>query len=135
MIRKAKLEDLEEIKIIADKNRNKLGFTPRGMLIKYIKRGEVYVAELNKKVLGFICFHHCKDGWTTIYKICVIEEHRRKGFGKALLKAVEKEAQKIRLKCPAEIEANNFYAALGYICTGVEKGRKRYIAIWKKVIK
>ncbi|DAD54728.1 TPA: acetyltransferase [Thermocrinis Great Boiling Spring virus] len=135
MIRKAKLEDLEEIKAIADKNRNELGFSPRGMFVEHIKRNEVYVAEYSGKVVGFVCFHHCRDGWTTIYKICVDKEYRRKGFGKALLKAVENEAQKIRLKCPAEIEANNFYATQGYICTGVEKGKKRHIAIWKKVIK
>jgi len=138
-VRKADPKDLEAIKQIADNNRHALGFIPKAILEEQLRRGELFVAEEQGLIIGFVSFHHRRDGWTTIRELCVAEKERNKGVGRALIEEVERNARQacqigIRLKCPVDLPANGFYAQLGFTRVAVEDGKRRYLAVWEKLL-
>ncbi len=139
IIRKATLKDLEAVKRIADVNRASIGFVLRAALIRNIERGWLLVAEEDEMVVGFANYRHRRDDQTTLYEICVAEEHRGNGVGRALLDRLITECQQmgkryLRLKCPADNEANAFYSKLGFEQVGRERGKRRELIIWEKII-
>lgn len=136
-IRKATLNDLDNIKALADANRYELGFVLRPALIRSINRNEVFVAEENKSIVGFVEYHHRKDEQTTIYHILVCDAYRKKDIGRALINAVRDEAKILKkkyilLKCPIEIPANQFYEHLGFKMLKIENGKIRKLVVWVK---
>lgn len=135
-IRKAILKDLDAIKSLADAHRQELGFVRRPALIRSIDRQEVAVACNHQKVVGFIEYHHRRDDQTTLYNIVVDSKHRCRGIGRALMnflrtKARNERKQVIRLKCPANLEANRFYEKLGYWLVEKESGKRRELMVWE----
>jgi len=137
VIRKATLQDLEAIKQIADANKKAIGFVLRPALAQNIGRGWVLVAEKDGLVIGFANYRHRRDEQTTLYEICVAEEHRGNGVGKALLEALIEEGhclgkERLRLKCPVGNEANAFYANLGFEQAGRERGKNKELILWEK---
>jgi len=131
------LKDISTVKQIVDKNRGAFGFVLRASLDQKLCRGEIIAAKNHDAVIGFITFHHRRDGWTTIHELCVEEMHRGLGLGRALVEAVQEKAhhagQKgIRLKCPLDLPANGFYTRLGFTRIAIENGKRRSLAIWEK---
>jgi ribosomal protein S18 acetylase RimI-like enzyme len=139
-IRKATMNDLDDIKKIADENKNIIGYVPRPALIESIEKQWVFVATHANKIIGFAKFRHRLDLQTTLYEICVDEPYRGKGVGRSLIHALEKEAkilgkEKIILKAPVDIPANKFYQHMDFICSETIPGKKQVIKnIWQKVI-
>ena len=136
-VRWAQEKDIEVIKALADANRSALGFVVRASLEEQLHRGEILVAEHQGMLIGFVSFHHRRDGWTTIRELCVAESYRKRGMGRALVKEVEKSAchanqNGIRLKCPLDLPANGFYARLGFTRVAIENGKRRPLAVWEK---
>jgi len=136
-VREAHPKDVEAIKQLADAHRDALGFTPRAILEEQQRRGELFVAEHQGVLIGFVSFHHRRDGWTTIRELCVAEGYRNQGVGRALVREVEQSARHarqtgIRLKCPLDLPANGFYARLGFTRVAVEDGKRRPLAVWEK---
>jgi N-acetylglutamate synthase-like GNAT family acetyltransferase len=139
-IRKATRSDLDEIKVLADKHKDELGFVLRAALARSIDRGEVLVAENASGVVGFAEYHHRRDGQTTLYHMAVRPNVRRLNTGRELIKALVKDAREhcksfIQLKCPAELGANGFYERLGFSRTALEPGRKRQLIVWRLVLR
>lgn len=135
-IRKGKLQDLDVIKRIADAHRNELGFIRRPALLQSIEREEVFVAVTETDLVGFVEYHHRRDQQTTLYHIVVVPEMRCCGIGNALFEALRVEASEkrkafIRLKCPAELSANEFYASLGLERVTEENGKVRPLVVWE----
>lgn len=135
-VRKARLEDLDAVKTIADANKTELGFVLRPSLTHSILRQEVFVAENELNIIGFVEFHHRKDNQTTLYHIAVAIEARRRKIGGTLLDALCEEAKSlnkshIQLKCPQELTANIFYERYGFSLVGIEHGKKRDLNIWR----
>ena len=134
-IRKATLTDLDAIKNLADTHKHELGFVLRPALAKSIERDEVFVAQNSKDVIGFVEYHHRRDDQTTLYHIAVQSGHRRQGIGRQLVDALVRDAgernkQYIQLKCPLDLEANEFYEGLGFICVDIQPNKHRELAIW-----
>ena len=139
VIRKATLQDLEAIKQIADANKDAIGFVLRPALAQNIERGWVLVAEREGVVIGFANYRHRLDEQTTLYEICVAEEHRGNGVGKALLVALIEEGRhlgkgRLQLKCPADSEANAFYANMAFEQLGRERGRNKELILWERAL-
>lgn len=136
-IRKAEQEDLDSIKAIADANKDAIGFVLRPALVKAIQRRWVLVAEDNGQLIGFANYRHRQDQQTTLYEICITEDYRGNGAGKALLDALVEESHRlgktvIRLKCPADNKANDFYNSLKFVRVGLEQGKRRRLVHWEK---
>lgn len=135
-VRKATADDLDDIKVLADAHRHELGFVRRPALIVAIDRQEVLVAQNHQELVGFVEYRHRQDTQTTLYHIAVKPEYRHQGVGRALIKALQAEAQsrgkhKIYLKCPQDLPANRFYRQLGYQLISKETDRKRSLVIWE----
>lgn len=136
VIRKATLNDINQIKIIADNNRKAIGFLRRPALKQAIENEEVFAADWDGKVIGFQTYHHrIRDLNTTLYHKCVSTNFRRKGVGTKLVDAVVKESlmmgrELLMLKCPVDLEANEFHRDYGFTLAGVEQGKKRRLNIW-----
>jgi N-acetylglutamate synthase-like GNAT family acetyltransferase len=136
-VRWAQVKDVEAVKRLADDNRHALGFVVRASLEERVHKGGLLVAEQHGALVGFVTFHHRRDGWTTIRELCVDNRNRCQGLGRALVQQVEQEAlhkrqSGIRLKCPLDLPANGFYARLGFTRVGIEAGKRRSLAIWEK---
>ena len=85
-IRKAHLGDLDNIKALADDNKDALGFILRPALQTAIERGWVLVAEdARQKLIGFVHYRHRHDFQTTLYDICVVQSWRGNGVGQLLI--------------------------------------------------
>ena len=136
IIRKARLDDLDAIKTIADANKEAIGFILRPVLACNIEYGWVLAAEMAHEVVGFVNYRHRQDDQTTLYEICVAAERRGNGVGRALIEALIEECrgknkERIRLKCPIDNEANIFYDKMDFTQVGEEKGRRRKLVVWE----
>ena len=134
-IRRALPTDLDAIKRIADSRKNELGFVLRPTLAESIARGELLVAETDGQVEGFVDFHLRRDKQITLYHIATSVDRQRSGIGSeliAMLSAVGRDldATRVLLKCPADLEANHFYSALGFALQETQNGRKRALNVW-----
>jgi len=114
------LAAIDQIKLIADKHRSELGFHSQQSFIDSCKRNELFVAKISGQVKGFVRFHHRRDHLTTLYEIATAPEARSKGVGRRLIKALIADCQEvgsrcIRLSCPIELPANQFYEKLGFV--------------------
>jgi N-acetylglutamate synthase-like GNAT family acetyltransferase len=136
-VRWAQEKDVEAVKRLTDENRDAFGFVVRASLEERVRKGGLLVAEQQRALVGFVSFHHRRDGWTTIHELCTRAENRKRGVGRALVQQVEQEAlckrqNGVRLKCPLDLPANGFYARLGFTRIGIEEGKRRPLAIWEK---
>jgi len=136
-VRWAQEKDVEAVKRLADDNRQALGFVVRASLEEQVRKRGLLVAEQQGALVGFVSFHHRRDGWTSIRELCVCATQRNRGAGRALVHEVEQSAldvrqSGVRLKCPLDLPANGFYARLGFTRVGIEEGKRRPLAIWEK---
>lgn len=128
----AQSDDLEWIKAIADDHRRELGFVNRAALAVSIEDQEVLCLPH-----GFLHFHHRRDKISTLYHLCVARDRRQQGVGCQLIQAWEAESRKqgittLRLKCPIDLEANGFYARVGFRRIEIEPGKRRSLVVWEK---
>jgi ribosomal protein S18 acetylase RimI-like enzyme len=134
-IRKAVKANLDDIKKLADQHKEELGFVLRPALEKSIDGLELFVAENNNQIIGFVHYHHRKDEQTTLYHIVVNSLYRRQGVGKELINALYSEAinmkkEVILLKCPKNLPANSFYEDIGFKLNREEEGKVRALQVW-----
>lgn len=136
-IRKAELTDLHDVKQIADSYKQELGFILRPVLARSIDHRELFVAINGEGVIGFMQYHHRRDTQTTLHNIVVKSHYRKSGIGQKLIEFLEAESSSraqtvIQLKCPTDLEANNFYEHIGYNKVDIERGKSRRLNIWQK---
>jgi ribosomal protein S18 acetylase RimI-like enzyme len=119
--------DIPRVKHIADIRTNKryLGWVNRARLGESIRKSELHVARLDDIVIGFIRWHRRKDGWTTVYELCVDESHRKLGIGQQLMCITG--TGPVKLKCHSSNPAIHFYKRLGFkvVSTEITKGGKQ----------
>jgi hypothetical protein len=125
MIRQATLDDIGQIKAVADRYKRELGFVLRPALAAAVGRNEL----LFHPGSGAFChYHRRRDGVSVIYEICVPEEFQGQGIG---LATIWKVTLPIQLKCPVDNASNGFYARLGFTLLGTEQGKKRPLNLWR----
>lgn len=141
-IRLAKPEDVDGAKLIAAQCAEELGFVNIATLLEAQKKDWLLIASRHdienqsEEVIGFINFRIKKDNNGTLYEIAVKKDYRGKGIGKRLLndliwRVFVTGGTELRLKCPVDLLANNFYQRNNFILYGTEPGRKRELNIWK----
>lgn len=111
-IRPAREKDIPHIEKIFKANKRYLGFTKRVIMGASIAKTELHVAVIKNKIVGFIRWHRRRDGWSTVYELCVDESCRLRGVGRKLMRVVGLGPTK--LKCHSENSALHFYNKLGF---------------------
>ena len=130
MLRKSRSKDFDEIyKIIKEEYarapyREKWTYENGIKTLKYYSKwGEIYVAEIENKIVGFIVMHkeHYNDGEQIhVKELAVKKAFQGRGIGKALIKKAEdycktKRIKHIYLTTSKDAPAFHFYMNLGYI--------------------
>ena len=139
MIRKIKIDDCEEVRIICVEE---LGYECEKDLIETRineldeNREAVYVAETDNRIIGFVHVEKYKllysEDMVNILGLAVAKNYQRCGFGKNLLKKAEQWARDnnihiIRLNSGAKrTDAHEFYRAMNFLN---EKDQKRFIKL------
>jgi len=118
-IRLATPADVDAIKQTADECRAELGFHTRQSFLESIEKHELLVAVLNGQPAGFLRYHQTRAGHTTLREVAAARIFRGRGIGQALVERLVAEARNknsplIRLSCPVELPANEFYRSLGF---------------------
>jgi ribosomal protein S18 acetylase RimI-like enzyme len=149
----AQAEHLAGAKRLADRFKRELGFLNRMTLQKAIESqcvlvilqpvqdGKLAVTRQEEpEVVGMVHFYLRRDQTVTLYNIVVAQAYQKRGLGRslftALVKMVEKSGKtQIRLKCPAELPANQFYQRLGLELVEEEPGKRRPLNIWSYRLK
>lgn len=114
------LDVIDVVKHIADQHRSELGFHARQAYVESLNKGGLLIAKMDGRVVGFVRYHHRRDGRTTLYEIATTPDVHSKGVGRCLVEALIADCQRaasrcIRLSCPVELPANRFYQALGFV--------------------
>lgn len=135
-IRLASDADLPGIKAIADREKRALGFVHRAALTRSITRGEVLVGISRERIVGFCHLYRRRDGAVTVYHLAVDAAERRLGIGRRLIEHLcvweqQAGATMIRLKCPADLDANDFYARMGFYRAGIDTRAQRHLILWE----
>lgn len=128
-LRPAAVDEIDQIKKLADQNKQYLGFILLPTLIQAQKRDWLIVAVGKKtgKILGFINVWRRRDNWVTVMELCVVDCYRKYGIGVALMNYFPRP---LKLKCTIENPANKFYARVGCKTAGIETGKKRKLQKW-----
>ena len=96
------------------------------------ERGELLLVD------GGMCDYHLRrDGQVTIREIIVLPKRRRQGIGTTMLDTLKlvPGAIEIFAKCPGDLEANMWYAAMGFRCEGVETTKTgRVLSLWRLTV-
>ncbi len=140
-VRLARKEDIDDAKRIADQHRLELGFVSIAVLrAAQSKRWLLVAAEWEDKrkcdvVVGFANFRIRQDRNATLYEIAVADTHRCTGVGTRLLSELIRRVhlaggQYVRLKCPQDLSANQFYQKRGFRYIETEQGKKRRLQVW-----
>lgn len=86
---------------------------------------------------GYCRYHLRQDGQVTIYEILVLPVCRRQGIGQAMLQRLTAlpGATSVFARCPADLAANGWYAAMGFELEGTEHTRSgRLLNRWHLAI-
>ena len=136
-IRKIQINDVSEVKLLADASRFELGFNPQKKFEEVAFQKRAFVAIVNQKIIGFVIFRHRKrDLQTTLSEICVQQQFRGQHIGAELIAQLVRECRLksrefIQLKCPVDLPANQFYRRFGFRLHSTELGKKRNLNVWR----
>lgn len=119
------------------KNAEALSFYPKCVFERESEKGRILLGLLNGEPCGYL-YVGAFGTDVKCHQVCIQYDARRKLYGAALVQAMEDYAQgaySISLRCGFDLDANTFWAEMGYECIGVQDGgirRMRKINIWRK---
>ena len=119
------------------KNAEALSFYPKCVFERESEKGRIFLGILNGQPAGYLYVGaHGPD--VKCHQVCIEYDARKRLYGAALVQAMEDYAQgsySITLRCGFDLQANQFWAAMGYNCIAVQDGgirRMRKINVWRK---
>lgn len=139
-IKPIQIENIDDVKLIADANRTSLGFITKKKFEEIVEQKRGIIALQNNVVVGFVIYRHRKvDSQTTLSEICVHNDYRNQHIGSELIFALVQDCKQrnrefIQLKCPVDLGANRFYERLGFRLHSIEEGKKRQLKVWRLAI-
>jgi len=83
---------------------------------------------------GFCHWHLRRDGQLTIREIIVLPTRQGQGIGTMILERLKRvpNARSIFAKCPADLYANDWYSARGFVLEGTETTPSgRQLKLWR----
>jgi GNAT superfamily N-acetyltransferase len=125
------------------KHSNELGFLPRAVFERGAENGQLFLGLLNGEPCGYILAGSGFQGVLRRWQVCIQYDARRRLYGAMLVAAVEKYGEdrgcwRSEVRCASDLEANAFWASVGYTLTGEEpcgearRPRRSHINIWTK---
>lgn len=137
LIRLATVDDLPFVMALQRRNRESLGGLPTPAIEERIHRRTLLIGTLNDDAAGYLLYDY-RDDVLRIPQACIQYDARRRTYGERLvgqLLNLYPDAKEIRLRCAADLEANVFWRALGFVCVGTIKGgsrRNRILNLWQR---
>lgn len=118
---------------VFQQHRDELGFVNRAQC----REGDLVTIDHDGRTVGALLGNHCvRKPQSTVYELAVLPEYRRGGIGTELVDRFAAESPHDRLvaKCPADLPANDFYAATGWERIDREDGKNRPLNVWEYAI-
>ncbi|NVB42340.1 GNAT family N-acetyltransferase [Pseudenhygromyxa sp. WMMC2535] len=122
------MELFDEVVVLGDRFRQKLGLFPREALREKALAGELFVACESEKLVGYLLFRVSRrhPRRATIIHLCVEPSCRGRGIARALvgeLVARTRDLDGIRLSCRRDYEENRLWPRLGFRLLEEKPGR------------
>jgi hypothetical protein len=130
---------LKYIDYLQHKNAESLSFYPMQVFEREYAKQRLFLGILNKQPCGYL-YVGAKGGDVKCHQVCIQYDLRNRLYGAMLVAAMENyayNAYTITLRCGFDLDANDFWRALGYTCINVVPGgmrRNRQINVWRKVV-
>ena len=123
------------------KNADALSFYPTQVFEREQRNGRLFLGLLNGEPCGYI-YAGAVGPVVKCHQVCIQYDARRRLYGAQLVAALEDyaetgKASRISLRCGFDLDANDFWSALGYRVIAHQAGgvrRMRTINIWEKQI-
>lgn len=123
------------------KNAEALSFYPKCVFERESENGRILLGLLNGQPAGYL-YVGAQGADVKCHQVCIEYDARRKLYGAALVQAMEDYANQggaytLTLRCGFDLDANAFWAEMGYECVGVQNGgirRMRKINVWRKCL-
>lgn len=123
------------------KNAEALSFYPKCVFERESENGRIFLGLLNGQPCGYL-YVGAKGNDVKCHQVCIEYDARRKLYGAALVQAMEDYAHEgnaitLTLRCGFDLDANTFWAEMGYACVGIQDGgirRMRKINVWRKAM-
>ncbi len=135
-VRLAEPEDLLFVMSLQRKNRESVGGLPTPAIAARLERRTLLLGLLNGEPCGYLMFDY-GDGVLRVPQACIQYDARRRTYGECLVGQMLNlypDAKEVRLRCAADIDANVFWKAMGFICVGSVPGgsrRGRRLNLWQ----
>ncbi len=121
------------------KNAEALSFYPRQVFERESEKGRIFLGLLNGQPCGYL-YVGARGVDVKCHQVCIEYDARRRLYGAQLVNSMEDYAKSggaytLSLRCGFDLQANNFWKAMGYSCIRIDDGgirRMRKINIWQK---
>lgn len=126
-VRTAAPGDLIYVMSLMRANRESVGGLPAPAVSERIGRGTLKLGEINGEPAGYLLYDY-RDGILRIPQACIQYDVRRRQYGEKLVADLLRsypDAEEIRLRCAADLEANLFWRDMGFTCVGTAQGGRR----------
>jgi hypothetical protein len=123
------------------KNAECLAFYPKQVFEREQANGRLFLGMLNGEPCGYL-YVGAVNRDVRCHQVCIQYDARKALYGAGIVAVMENYAvvggaHSITLRCGFDLEANGFWAALGYKCIAHQAGgvrRMRTINVWRKQI-
>ena len=123
------------------KNAEALSFYPRQVFEREKEKGRLFLGMLNGQPCGYI-YVGAHGPSVRCHQVCIEYDARRRLYGAQLVAVMEAYAEEgrassITLRCGFDLDANNFWKAMGYVVVAAVNGgvrRMRTINVWRKQV-
>jgi len=125
------------------KNAEALSFYPRQVFEREQSKGRLFLGMLNGEPCGYL--YVGAPTWKDVrcHQVCIQYDARRRLYGAAIVAVMEQYATEagataIVLRCGFDLDANDFWKSLGYVCVAHNLGgvrRMRTINVWRKQLR
>jgi len=121
------------------KNAESLSFYPRQVFEREKEKGRLFLGMLNGEPCGYL-YVGAQGKDVKCHQVCIQYDARRRLYGAAIVAVMEQYASEacaasITLRCGFDLDANDFWQAMGYQCVVHQMGgvrRMRTINVWRK---
>jgi hypothetical protein len=123
------------------KNAEALSFYPRQVFEREQAKGRLFLGLLNGEPCGYLYVGAASQSKTAkCHQVCIQYDARRRLYGAAIVSVMEHYAEQCKapaivLRCGFDLEANDFWKSMGYVCIAHQAGgvrRMRTINVWRK---